>query len=756
MSRPLTLHVSALNEAEFTTYTSSIHDIVDCDPGRPSPQYDTLTVGVREVRAWLRGRYPSIALHVLDSILRLFCPDLRPVDVVSGGQLLAVLRLVSHVLGGKDVDPSLVFVQAHPDELASRSPSPLGKQPRVSSNTHAQVPQSLQPTPDPPPPPDHNPFFAAHPTNQPPAQPAVSPVSAPAVSTRPPPPSVPPKPNNPFLNRRGSQDVPPQSAPASTPMFPGLRPSASVSQDGKTPPLPPRKPPILPPPRHSSIGAPHAQPAREIPPVPALPTRSVSTNNPNVLIQQSLQATRIAQSLKKAEQRLEQERVMEVLKSSSAGAVNAGSVRRVRSRSPVKESTGWGPGPGPSSASTSSRSAQSASSAERPMSLHRRVPSLPPRRNLSPPASTAGTARSFEQVATAKLAPFKRGAFPSDPPPPPPARRFASQNNSPSRTPPRPLSELPPEPPPLHPDRKPSAAAPTDPDQPISSSNHSPRVIRSKSMHQPSTPPVPPPPRRKRPESVQLTPTSQAGDSPFANPAPPASSASSPSSLMLSRHLSLSTTRERQRELERELERERERERGREGRDRSRESAFTPDGAIGSLQKTFTSLQLRAQPALDAARFKAEGAFSRRGFVQHGAHGPRWMRREGEARLMDDVDGDADVDVGADEGADAGRVGRAGAGAKMKAKLAGEGGGLKEDGAGRGWSRGGEAGDDESSLDHDSGEDSERERARVEERARRWREGGVDVAVVDDGARARMVLQRDDLKWPAGDGWRPL
>ncbi|KAI0360276.1 hypothetical protein OH77DRAFT_1418143 [Trametes cingulata] len=750
MSRPLTLHVSALNDAEFTTYTSSIHDIVDYDPAHAAaPDYDRLTVGVREARAWLRGRYPTIAPSTLDTILRLFSPDLGPADVVTGGQFFAALRLVSHVLSGREVDPSLVFVQAHPDELASRSPSPLGKQPRVSPKAH---PQPIQPTPDPPSP-DHNPFFApaaAPATSSPPKPhlaahpsqpPVVSPVSAPAPG-RPPPPSVPPKPNNPFLNRRGSQDAPPQSAPASTAVFPGSRPSAAplhtqthtqshlIPQESKIPPLPPRKPPILPPPRHASIGAPHAhaQPSREAPPpVPALPTRSVSVSasagspHPNVLIQQSLQATRIAQTLKKAEQRLEQERVMEVLKSSSSAAGGMGTMRRVRSRSPVKDGNA-GAVAGPGSASTSS-AASAGSSAERRQTLHRRVPSLPPRRNLSPPASVAGTARSFEQVATATLSPFKRNALPSDgppPPPPPPARRFASQNNSPSRTPPRPLADLPPEPPPTHPDRKPAAPSLSEADRPVSSSTPSPRVVRSKSMHHPSPPPVPPPPRRKRPESVQLTPTSVVSESPFANPP---TSASSPSNLMLSRHLSLSSTRTKERE--------------REGRERSRDSAFAD-----SLQRTFTSLQLRAQPALDAARYKAEGALSRRGFVQHGAHGPRWMREEGEARLMDDVDGAggdpyADPDADADADGDALRTGRRS--------------GRGEAERGRTW---GEVRDDDSSLDHDPGEDSDRERERVEERARRWREGGVDVAVVDDGK--RMVLERDDLKWPAGEGWKTL
>ena len=64
MSRPLTLHVSALNDAEFARYTASIHDILDCEP----PDYDKAAVGVREARAWLRGRYPALASSTLDSV----------------------------------------------------------------------------------------------------------------------------------------------------------------------------------------------------------------------------------------------------------------------------------------------------------------------------------------------------------------------------------------------------------------------------------------------------------------------------------------------------------------------------------------------------------------------------------------------------------------------------------------------------------------------------------------------------------------
>lgn len=70
MSRPLTLHVSALNDAEYARYTASIHDILDSQP----QDYDKAAVGVREARAWLRGRYPTLASHTLDSVRPRPCP----------------------------------------------------------------------------------------------------------------------------------------------------------------------------------------------------------------------------------------------------------------------------------------------------------------------------------------------------------------------------------------------------------------------------------------------------------------------------------------------------------------------------------------------------------------------------------------------------------------------------------------------------------------------------------------------------------
>ena len=232
-----------------------------------------------------------------------------------------------------------------------------------------------------------------------------------------------------------------------------------------------------------------------------------------------------------------------------------------------------------------------------------------------------------------------------------------------------------------------------------------------------------------------MTPTSPSPfDSPFANPPLPGTPTSASASafatspnLRLSRHLSLSSTKRDPPDRDRDRDRDRDT-KDRENRDKERErerernwETFSDSPLGTTLHKTFSNLSARAQPALDTARYKAEGAFARRGFVQHGGG---WMRREGEARLIDhdDADGDvgaAGVDVDDTDGESA----------------------LDQDVSGSGGSGGSREG--------------------VEERARRWRQGGVDVAVVEregsDGRGGRrMVLERDDLKWPAGEGWRPL
>ena len=69
--RQLVLHVSALNDDEYLLYTSSIADLVLDDnttAKRDDAYYENLTVGVREARAWLRGRYSDIPIASIDAV----------------------------------------------------------------------------------------------------------------------------------------------------------------------------------------------------------------------------------------------------------------------------------------------------------------------------------------------------------------------------------------------------------------------------------------------------------------------------------------------------------------------------------------------------------------------------------------------------------------------------------------------------------------------------------------------------------------
>ncbi|KAF6750076.1 hypothetical protein DFP72DRAFT_517857 [Ephemerocybe angulata] len=346
--RRLTLHASALNDEEYKEYTAALKELAEIDDAHNRGQgmdgddeyYEGITLGVREVRAWLRGRYSSLEVSVIDNILKLFSPNLGHGDTLSGGQVFVVLRLVMHVTGGKELERGLAFIQARA-RSSSRPASP-----------------SKRSAPQPPPPPRRSNTTSEH--IQPPQHPSTS-------NT------------NPFTQR------PPPKTPAPPPLK-----SSSRSEDGRGrsrspnkhngPPLPPRKSApanqttFLPPPRHSS----HAV-GESVPPVPSVPSHShghghhhsISLSNPSYghsavgyqpllsthtpvpvssssharaesptkkppapapppkppsvvaghvtsnLMKQSLQASKVAQSVKRAEERAEKERVMQVLKSSS-------------------------------------------------------------------------------------------------------------------------------------------------------------------------------------------------------------------------------------------------------------------------------------------------------------------------------------------------------------------------------------------------------------------------------------------------------
>jgi hypothetical protein len=270
---------------------------------------------------------------------------------------------------------------------------------------------------------------------------------------------------------------------------------SNPSPERKLPPLPPRKTPPLLPPRSTSllvsttITAPTSKPPPPPPKVPHVTTP---------LMQHSLQASKAAQEAKRIEARREQERVLQVLKSSS------------RSLSPHKRS-GVG--------STGSRSSVDGMGPSKPV--------LPPRPRVSPPVSVA-SGRSFEQVAGATL--VSRSALRRSPSPLQP-RSASSRPRTPS--PSGPTTDLPP---PVHPKRKTTADHAASASPPVSARAS---FGRSKSVHHPSPPPVP---QRRRPDSMQLLPSpSNTGSttlhsSPKPSTAPPTSS---PTFSRLSRHLSL-------------------------------------------------------------------------------------------------------------------------------------------------------------------------------------------------------------------------
>ncbi|KAJ7081172.1 hypothetical protein B0H15DRAFT_996309 [Mycena belliarum] len=101
--RRLSLHPSALSDAEHTLFTASLTDLADS-----TDDWEHTTVSLREARAWLCGRYASLGSGTVDQILRLFAPA----STLGGGAFFAVLRLVLHAQAGHGVERSLAFVQA--------------------------------------------------------------------------------------------------------------------------------------------------------------------------------------------------------------------------------------------------------------------------------------------------------------------------------------------------------------------------------------------------------------------------------------------------------------------------------------------------------------------------------------------------------------------------------------------------------------------------------------------------------------------
>lgn len=450
--------------------------------------------------------------------------------------------------------------------------------------------------------------------------------------------------------------------------------------------------------------------------------------------------------MKKAEEQLEKERVMQVLKSSSvvsgsyslAGAtvsnssIVIGTHVRNRSVSPAKNNNYRRHPPAPASSSSSSLADSSSDGA----------PPLPNRRSRqqqsSPPMSTS----SLEQVALAghgnasyRISPTLRSNLstvnansPFRSLADPPSTMHQTPGSSPSRT----TVDLTSGPPPMHPDRKLSfhshqvlsidagssnlesfetiygpASAPANKSAHNDQTSDSPtRAFRSHSMHHPSPPlpPLPPPMRRKRPESVQVLPSGQIifdeqrtskdiDSTPNRNSGLARHNSLDTSKLPGHRRTSLSTSASSLSSSHTQ------------GSSLSHPLPHTTpfDSPLSNIQRTIASLQpkldgLQLQPRLEKVRYKAEAGLSRRGFVRDAQGGKSGLEGEEEEGLV-------------------GTRGR-----KVRGR----------------WEKNGDGNSAEDSSDAGPAQDT------------------PDVDDGDDYFRGRPSVEKDNLKWPVGEGWKPL
>ncbi|KDQ07175.1 hypothetical protein BOTBODRAFT_615393 [Botryobasidium botryosum FD-172 SS1] len=357
--RPLELHISALSPQEFSSYTAALDELGSDQSSAGS--WLEKHVPVWEARGWLRGRY-GLEASVVDTILKCFHPTLGSKDTLSSSQFFAALRLVAHAQAGREIDKSLVFVQA------SLAPSPRDKprglehdgvfsdpstaesalmasrqQRRYASEPHPDTPGDL------PLPPAHlstvNPFRRS-------TSVVSSTLSAPSIQ------------DPPTTDRPGTGTDPSSLKFSTVNPFNSGTPIAQSQSTSSTasPPLPPRKPPL--PPRSDS--------SNQQPP-PRHPNQSTA-HATSTLMKQSLIAAKGAQAIKALEVNLEKKRTWEVIGRSKGTTNNADD-----------------PSPGAGYKSVHSTPAKDSPP------IPRAKPKFP-----SPPPSSASTS-SLELVATARL-----------------------------------------------------------------------------------------------------------------------------------------------------------------------------------------------------------------------------------------------------------------------------------------------------------------------------------------------------------------
>lgn len=471
--RQLSLHASALNDAEYELYTSILQGLVWADDqenssaspsGHDDAYYEQMRVGAREVRAWIRGRYAHIAPATIDGILRFFSPNMGQYDVFSGGQFFAALRLVVHIESGKELDRSFAFVQAHPTSTRHLSPGRLTTD--SSSPPIPSFPASAPPTSQIfdrqlqlPSPLSTNPFTSSEQYSH------INPLPQRTDLSKSPTPSShslraihnPFVKGNPgFLQEKSSAIQPPSSPPKLPPRKPSL--------------VPPPVHPVLVKPRRSSVlsqtrrrsvspalrttASPYAYPKTPSPTtsssllVPLSPP-SLKPHFSPTLMKESLQASKATQTAKKHEKLQEDERVLQVLKSS---AVISGGYSLARARvtgssvvvgtSVHNRSRGQSRSPSPSSVVDEAEvdRAPSVSSEQG----EGRVPPLPRRRQPThqQQPSPPGSVSSFEQIVPPSSPNINRRPTPtptpstqSHPPFPPPSPSHSNTRPSSSSNP---------------------------------------------------------------------------------------------------------------------------------------------------------------------------------------------------------------------------------------------------------------------------------------------------------------------------------
>lgn len=66
--RRLRLHPSALSDAEYTVYMDALHEVLDGADvsGLTENDLDSQQIDLREVRAWLKGRFKDLGVPEID------------------------------------------------------------------------------------------------------------------------------------------------------------------------------------------------------------------------------------------------------------------------------------------------------------------------------------------------------------------------------------------------------------------------------------------------------------------------------------------------------------------------------------------------------------------------------------------------------------------------------------------------------------------------------------------------------------------